>query len=213
MAHVVSVNTGRARPVDLGNRTIQSGIHKSAATRAVHVGRLGLEGDDVMDTEHHGGPDQAVYGYRSEDYAWWSAELGRDVRPGTFGENLLFDGLPDDLRIGDQLVLPNVTLEVTAPRIPCSTLAAAVGEASFVKQFKQAGRPGFYARVLAEGAVSAGDSVRLVRADPANIGLVELYRLWYVRPHDVDGIRAALKAPVAIRTRETLEERLAEALG
>jgi MOSC domain-containing protein YiiM len=211
MARVVAVNVGRATPIDLGNRTIQTGIHKRGADGPVQVGRLGLTGDAVLDTEHHGGPDQAVYGYRSEDSAWWSETLGRPIPPGLFGENLVFEGLPEDLRIGDRLVLPQVTLEVTGPRIPCSTLAAAMGDAGFVKRFKDAERPGFYARVLREGPVSAGESVTVQRAGSGNVGLVELYRLWYVRPHDADAIRHALKAPLAARTRATLEERLSEA--
>ena len=35
----------------------------------------------------------AVYAYAHEDYDWWSAELGRDLEPGSFGENLTLRGV------------------------------------------------------------------------------------------------------------------------
>lgn len=40
---------------------------------------LGLDGDHVCDTEHHGGVHQAVYAYAEEDACAWSAELNRDL--------------------------------------------------------------------------------------------------------------------------------------
>ena len=57
-------------------------------------------------------------------------------------------------------------LEVTFARIPCVTLAERMGDPGFVRRFREAGRPGLYARVLREGDVRAGDAVTL-RGDVA----------------------------------------------
>ena len=81
---VDSVNAGRAELTKIGARTISTGIRKAPVERG-HVGTLGLVGDVVADVENHGGLDQAIYVYSSEDYVWWAEELGgvpgaRDVR-------------------------------------------------------------------------------------------------------------------------------------
>ena len=81
---VDSVNAGRAEPMKIGARTVSTGIRKAPVERG-HVGTLGLVGDVVADVENHGGLDQAIYVYSSEDYAWWGEELGRVPEPGTFG--------------------------------------------------------------------------------------------------------------------------------
>ena len=101
--------------------------------------------------KHHGGPDQAVYVYLSEDYDWWSKTLGRPIAPGTFGDNITISGLTSaDLAIGDRLIAGDVVIEVTTPRIPCNTLAARMGDPGFVKAYRDAGRPGAYCRVIAK---------------------------------------------------------------
>ncbi len=168
-----------------------------------------------MDTRHHGGPDQAVYIYTREDYDVWEAELGRALPPGLFGENLLISGLESAaMRVGDRLELGETggaLLEVTAPRIPCATLAAHVGDPAFVKQFKGLARPGFYTRVLRGGEVGPGDSVRLIPgpADAPSIG--DLFALHYKRSADPRKLEAYLNFPLAVRVRADLQHRLAKA--
>jgi MOSC domain-containing protein YiiM len=54
-----------------------------------------------------------------------------------------------------------VVLEVTAPRIPCATLAARMGDPQFVKKYRRAERPGLYCRVIREGNLQTGNEVRL----------------------------------------------------
>jgi MOSC domain-containing protein YiiM len=85
----------------------------------------GLDGDTIGDRVHHGGDDQAVYAYAREDLDAWEADLGRALPAGVFGENLTTRGIDvtgaligERWRVGGQ-----VTLEVSAPRIPCGTFA------------------------------------------------------------------------------------------
>jgi MOSC domain-containing protein YiiM len=67
--------------------------------------------------------------------------------PGAFGENLTIGTLESALfRIGDRLHIGEVILEVTAPRIPCDTFATRMGDPTFIKRFRKAGRPELYCR-------------------------------------------------------------------
>ncbi|MFZ1681952.1 MAG: MOSC domain-containing protein, partial [Rhizobiaceae bacterium] len=89
---------------------------------------------------------------------FWRGELGRDLPAGLFGENLTVSGVESaDVRVGDRFSRGGLVLEVTSPRIPCSTFAAHVGVADLPARFMAARRPGVYCRVLASGTVAAGD--------------------------------------------------------
>ena len=159
MGRVVCVNRARERELLQQGKTIRTGIFKEPVAGPVSVGPLGLQGDCIADSRYHGGPDKAVYAYAVEDYAWWEAELGKTLAPGTFGENLTLAGMDLALaRAGDVLKAGTTRLQAVSPRIPCRTLAARMGDPKFVKRFQQAARFGIYFRVLAPGAVQAGDA-------------------------------------------------------
>lgn len=208
---VLSVNIGRATAIQTAKSTRQTGIYKLPVSGPVRVTSLGLEGDAVCDSKHHGGVDQAVYVFGAPDYAWWSAELGRELPPGTFGENLTIDGLESaTFSIGDRLRLDEVVLEVTAPRIPCATLAARMGDPAFVKKFRRAERPGLYCRVIQEGRVRAGETVTLERYAGSPLTALEMFRDFYNGQWDEARIRRHLAAPIAIRDRDDMERKLAE---
>jgi len=155
---VVSVNIGRPQPI--ATKSGRSGIFKRPATGPVAIGPLGLEGDAIVDTENHGGRDQAVYVFFTPDYDWWTKELGVTLEPGRFGENLTVTELQSAaIRVGDRFEIGDVMLEVTSPRIPCVTLGARMGDPAFVKRFHRARRPGVYARVIRPGTVEEGQAV------------------------------------------------------
>jgi MOSC domain-containing protein YiiM len=223
MLYIMSVNVGQAERIDGAKASGITGIFKRPVEGRAVVERLGLAGDHIADTENHGGEDQAIYIYTRPDYAWWSAHLGRDLPPGTFGENLLLSDLEsaslcvgDRLHIGDAAGDAAVTLEITAPRIPCVTLAARMGDPTFVKRFVGAERFGVYCRVLHAGTVGRGDSVTLQRrANWPIIGVNELARLFYagLRHQDEATVRRVLAAPIAIRDRRDYDARLAEIIA
>ncbi|MEW6093825.1 MAG: MOSC domain-containing protein [Chloroflexota bacterium] len=206
---LVSVNIGEVSTLVTVNRVEQTGIYKHSVHGPVRVTALGLEGDFVADTKHHGGPDQAVYIYGAADYAWWERELGRKLAPGTFGENLTVSELESAcFSIGDRLTVGEVILEVTAPRIPCGTFARRMGDPQFVKRFRDAERPGLYCRVLREGVAQAGDEVTVEPYPGEKVSLLEIFRDHYVQDADESTLRRFLRAPIAIRARKNLEERL-----
>src|SRR5919197_196896 len=86
--HIISINVGKAQPIQNAKASGQTGIFKRPAHGPVQINASGLSGDTICDLENHGGPDQAVYVYGTPDYEWWSRTLGCELLPGTFGENL-----------------------------------------------------------------------------------------------------------------------------
>ncbi len=170
MARITSVNVVHALVPDPRGDLDETAIDKRRTADRVAVtpaadGGVGLAGDQVVDIRHHGGRDQAVYAYATEDQAWWAAELGRDLAPGSFGQNLDTEGLDvtgavvgERWQVGDDGLL----LEVTSPRIPCTTFQGFMAEPHWVKRFTEHGAPGAYLRVVRSGTVGAGDLVTVL---------------------------------------------------
>ncbi|GAA2198999.1 MOSC domain-containing protein [Sinomonas flava] len=133
-------------------------IDKRPVEGPVRVRRLGLHGDVQADRANHGGEDKAVYAYSEDDAALWSRELGRDIPPGLFGENLRVEGITaSNAVIGERWRFASgVVLEVTMPRIPCATFARRMGQDGWVAWFTRAGLSGAYLRVVTPGDVEAG---------------------------------------------------------
>jgi MOSC domain-containing protein YiiM len=177
---VISVNTGRAVKVGWAGRVQRTAIEKHPADGAVHVGRLGLDGDEQADLENHGGPEQAIYVYAREDLDWWAGRLSRAVRDGMFGENITTAGVDvTNALIGERWRLGTAEVQVTSCRIPCGTFRSWTGEKGWVKRFAQAGRPGAYLRVLAEGIVRPGDPVTVLSRPAARVTVAESMRAYY----------------------------------
>jgi MOSC domain-containing protein YiiM len=198
---LLSVNVGLLEPLSPGSKK-RTGIHKHPVGGPVLCDSLGLVGDRIGAPRHHGGPDQAVYLYSAEDYAWWASQLGRDCPPGLFGDNLTITAWWEDPRIGDRVQFGEVLLELSAPRIPCATLAGRMGDVRFVSRFAEARRPGAYARVLTSGAIAPGSEGTVQCGDPHLPTITELFDLWYRTPRDRARLLALAKPPLAVRARE-----------
>lgn len=203
-----SINVGDVETISYGKKTHTTGICKYPVAGSLFLGELGFSEDSVVDTTHHGGVDQAVYAYSAEDYEWWATQYSRDFSPGLFGENLTISGLPSDMNVGDRLLIGEVVLEATSPRIPCSTFSTRMHDAEFGLAFRRAERPGFYFRVLNSGTVSPGDSITCVENSASDVSMLELFRFHYALRHEVDDLNRLLEAPLAIRFREKIESKL-----
>lgn len=193
-----------------------TGINKQPVSHPVQVRapgpkttglHSGLVGDQIFDVEHHGGDDQAVYAYAREDYDWWQEQLGRELPGGLFGENLTTAGVDvngsvigEKWRIGAELIL-----EPTFGRIPCATFQAKMREPRWVKRFARENRPGAYLRVVAPGAVRAGDPVQVVDRPAHGITIGYAFRAWMSEPEllpellKVDGLPVELRADIERR--------------
>src|SRR5258706_1833166 len=211
---LIGVNLGEERTLQRKTHVEQTGIFKSPIDRSVQVTKLGLTGDVIVSKKHHGGPDQAVYIYGMADYVWWSNELGKELAPGTFCDNLTINELESaQFNIGDYLYIVEVTLQITAPRIPCGTFAARMEDSQWGKKFRKAERPGLYGRVIKEGIVKAGDLVSIEKYKDETISILEMYREYYDQNKSEATIRKHLNAPIAIRARRDVEEELQKLLA
>jgi MOSC domain-containing protein YiiM len=164
----------------------RTGIDKRPVSGPVRVEPLGLVGDSIVDTAHHGGLLQAVYAYALEDQEWWTRELGdeltRPITPGSFGENLTVTGVAvNDARAGERWTIGSVVLEVTDPRTPCSTFAGFMGLRRWVRRFALAERPGAYLRVITPGELRAGDAIDVSPGPPDVPTLREVFAAYYGR--------------------------------
>ena len=211
---LVSINVGEERTQQRKDYVETTGIYKMPVNEPIEIKALGIDGDAVCDVKNHGGPDQAIYVYGGADYEWWSKELGREIPPGTFGENLTVSDLASaDFNVGDCLHIGSVTLQVTAPRIPCGTFATRMQDSQWVKKFRKAERPGLYCRVLREGVVNAGDIVRVEKYTGATLSILQMYRDYYEKNKTEETLRLHLDAPISARARIDLEKELEILLG
>ena len=160
---LISVNAGRPAELHTGRRALRSAIVKRPVEGAVRLRVTGLDGDEQADRRNHGGPYKAAYAYAREDATWWAEQLGRDVPPALFGETLSTEGLDvNGAEIGERWRIGAAEVTVSGPRVPCSKLAARMGDPLFVRRFTYAGRPGAYLTVVSEGDVRAGDAIEVL---------------------------------------------------
>ena len=178
-AVVRTVNVGLPREVVWQGRTIRPGIWKSPVVGVVAVRGVNLEGDGQADRRAHGGPDKAVYAYAAEDERWWSEELGIEVSPASFGENLTTTGLDLNAVVGERWQVGGVLLQVTQPRIPCYKLAIRMGDDEFPVRFAAARRHGVYLRIVQEGELRAGDEIEVLHRPSHGLRAVDVANIYY----------------------------------
>ena len=113
----------------------------------------------------HGGANRALCLFAIEDYQSLRRDGVACDNPGTFGENVLVQGLDfKALLPGDRLALgEEVLIELFDVREPCGTLKSV--DARFPNLML--GRSGFVCRVLREGALRPGMRVHAVAAPAA----------------------------------------------
>jgi len=154
----------------------RTGIDKRSVTGAIEFKNDGVVGDRIIDTNAHGGYDQAVYAYAREDAQWWEREINEEIPAGRFGENLTTEGIDVNAAIiGEQWKIGSVILEVSQPRIPCRVFAGFWKRATLIKDFTQAGRPGTYLRIIQEGTAQAGDLIEVIFKPDHTISISDLF--------------------------------------
>jgi MOSC domain-containing protein YiiM len=176
-----------------GRKPNRSGIDKRPVAGRVAVHELGLDGDVQVNRKYHGGEGQALYAYGQEDADFWAAELGRELPPGRFGENLRTAAL--DLTgalLGERWRIGTTLLEVTAPRIPCANFARFWNEPQLVKRFSARGATGAYLRVLEPGEIGAGDAVETVFRPDHAVTTGRAFRIFTTQKSRVAELEPAL---------------------
>lgn len=164
MAILRAVNVGTPKEASWAGIG-RTSIAKTTLSGPVAVHSLGVAGDQVSDTKHHGGITMAVYAFAREDLDWWSEQLGQPIADGQFGENLTTSGIDvNEALIGERWRIGSVLLEIADVRVPCNDFKNWMGVSGFdnlawVKRFTAVGRPGPYLKVLEEGTLEAGDEL------------------------------------------------------
>ena len=210
----VAVLRGRAVPYTRpGSR---SAIAKTPVRGPVHVGPLGLEGDEQGDPKVHGGPDKAVHQYAQEHYAPWRTELGALpvlAAPGAFGENIASTGMTEhSLCLGDQVRAgSSVLLEVSQSRQPCWKLNDRFAVPTMARRVQDSGRTGWYYRVLQPGHLQAGDALVLVARPWPEWTLARIIDVLYHQPFDAAVLQALAALPLPPSWQRMVQGRLERA--
>lgn len=181
-ARLLSVNVGTPLDAEWAGELKRTAILKTPVEGPVTVHTLGVEGDQVADTEHHGGIYQAVYAFAREDLDLWSERLARQLPDGQFGENLTTQGIDvNQALIGEQWRIGSTTFEVVDVRIPCNVFKNFMGQSGFdnskwVKRFTAEARPGPYLRVVTEGRITAGDELTVVHKPDHDVTVSMMFK-------------------------------------
>ena len=208
---LLSINVSLPEPVQYRDKVIETGIYKKPVSGPVTVHNLNIDGDRQADLEFHGGIHQAVYVYSAENYDFWRSELeGVELEFGHFGENLTVTGMLDSqIMIGDRFCVGTARFEVTQPRAPCYKLAMKMQRTDFVLRFREAGRPGFYCKVLEEGEICTGDAIQHEKVTGNALTIRDAYMLRYFDSSNYSRIRECAALPaLAPRWRNSMEKLL-----
>ena len=139
----------------------------------------------------HEGPDKSVYAYAMEDMRWWEEKLGRSLQYGEFGENLTTEGIAvNDALVGERWAIGTAVFEVSEPRIPCWRLGVRMNDQMFPRRFTEALRPGTYLRIIVEGAVGAGDEIRIIERPDHDLTIRDIFRIYTRDREEVERLLA-----------------------
>jgi ferredoxin-NADP reductase/MOSC domain-containing protein YiiM len=197
LGKLVSVNVGMPKDARWHDKTVYTGIWKTPVDGPVMVRRLNIDGDGQGDLGGHGGEQRAVLFYQTESYEFWREYLHReDLVPGHFGENFTVSGLGDDeVCIGDRYRIGDAEFEVTQPRVTCFRVGMRLREPRMPNLLVSQRRPGFYCRVIAEGAVQAGDDIVLTRRGRHELSVADVDALLYLPDRNLEQLRKVVDVP------------------
>jgi ferredoxin-NADP reductase len=97
--------------------------------------------------------------------------------------------------IGDRYRIGEALFEVTQPRVTCYRVGIRMNDPQIPALLVSRHRPGFYLRVLREGAVQAGDDIAQVATGPQAMTVAETDALLYLPGHPRKQLLRALQIP------------------
>lgn len=211
---LVSVNV--AEPEVIGRqrgRDVLSAIKKRPviAGPTIAMTTTNLDGDRQADLRVHGGPEKAVYAYPSEHWARWNAEIApaEPFGAGTFGENLSTLGIDEtEACIGDVWAWGTARLQICQPRYPCFKLAMATRRLDVGKLMLDAGRSGWYLRVLTAGEAPVAGPIAIEQRDPAGVTVLDALRALLPGSTRPEIERVIAVEALAVNWRGSLEEKI-----
>lgn len=188
----VNVSLPKVLVPDWDGKPLMSAIDKRpVAAEALELRETGLEGDAQADTRRlrgvqvHGGLGKAVYAYPIEHFPDWTSELGEEIAPGAFGENLTIRGqLERDACIGDVWRWSDALLQISEPRGPCYKLTLHRNEPRMIDLVNESGRTGWLLRVLRPGRVPVEGPIEVEEPHPARVSVLDVHRAWQRKDRD-----------------------------
>lgn len=176
---VVSTNIAQPTIIEWNSEQVETGIYKNPTSSPIFLGKTDVENDAVIDRIYHGGEHKACYFYAANHYIHFK-ELYPNLNweYGMFGENITIDHFEEtNIRIGDTFQLGESIVQVSEPRQPCFKLGVRFENQKILKDFIQSSYSGFYVRVIQEGFVKVGDELKLLKRNPNDISVEDVFSL------------------------------------
>jgi len=216
-AKIFSIQVGLPKTINTDETTDSTyrpwttGFFKLPVDGRVWLGRDNLDGDGQADLHNHGGEDKAVNAYPHEHYAFWTERLGlENLNTGAFGENFTLSGLIEsDVCIGDIFEIGDARIQISQPRQPCWKLSRRWHVRDLALQVQNTGHTGWYFRVLHEGFVEAGMSLRLTERPHPQWTVTLANDIMHHHTSDFEAARSLMDCrSLASRWKTTLEKRI-----
>ncbi len=174
---IIATNIGERKDIDWKGKTITTGIYKFPVDGPVFLDHEHVKGDQICNRAHHGGIEQAVYGYSETHYSFWKERYpDLNWQYGMFGENLTIDNLDETtIHVGDMYKVGECIIEATKQRNPCVKLGVRFDDMKIVKQFWNTTMCGVYFKILQTGNVITGDTFELIKKCYQNPTIADLY--------------------------------------
>ena len=143
---IISLNVGLPSAQLYEGRKVITGGAKKSVPRA-ELRFENFDGDRQADRVNHGGFEKAVCVYPFDHYPYWNRQLGRDLKPGAFSENLTVSGaIETGVCVDDMFRIGEATVQLSQPRMPCTKLAGKNASKRLPKLIVNTGYTGFYIR-------------------------------------------------------------------
>jgi MOSC domain-containing protein YiiM len=183
---IVSINVlGKAEVIVADHQSAKTAFRKLPIDAdSIELGMTSLAGDMVADKKHHGGNDKAICCYNADHFIKWKNELGFELGPAAFGENLTLTGdaaLESNVFIGDRYKLGETIVEVSEPRGPCYVIGIRYNYKQFPIHLQQSGFTGYYLRTIKPGLIKKTDQLIHLSSHPEKISVMDVN---HVRYHD-----------------------------
>lgn len=176
---VVCLSKGVPKNMVHNGEPYQSGIWKEQVAE-LFVEMNQIKGDDVANTDYHGGSDRVVCLYPFEHYAHWESLFGKPLTNSAFGENLTALNMKEDqVCIGDVFQIGEAVLQVSQGRYPCATINKRNNNNLLLKRIIQTGFTGYFFRVLEEGKITSTSQIKKVFSHPKQVTVSSIHHLYF----------------------------------
>ncbi len=191
---IVSINIlGRPETLVADHQSVKTAYRKiPIESDSIELGMTSFAGDMVQDKKHHGGNDKAICCYNSDHFIKWKNELGFELNPAAFGENLTLKGdsaHESNVHIGDRYQLGEAVVEVSEPRGPCFVIGIRYNYKKFPLHLQQTGFTGFYLRTIKPGLVKTTDQLIHIGSHPEKISVMDVNHIRYHDPKNKEWIQ------------------------